>query len=184
MGIILEVQRWLKERMDENLYIHSISSAELAGEIAKKYGASEEKAQLACLIHDCAKPYTIKDQLGFAKSFNIQLDEIEKNNPSLLHALIGPEIFEKTFGVIHPSVKRAVRLHTTGDANMELLDKVVYVADSLEMNRHYPGLVQIREKVRWDIDSALFLVLQHKIHHTMENRRQIHPRVLAMWNWL
>ncbi|MBI5206177.1 MAG: bis(5'-nucleosyl)-tetraphosphatase (symmetrical) YqeK [Candidatus Firestonebacteria bacterium] len=184
MSILLEVQRWLKEKMDENLYHHSIASSELAVEIARRYKADEEKAQIAALIHDCAKIYSPKELLDFAKAFNIQLDDIEKENPSLLHALIGVDIFEKAFGTVHSSIKRAVRLHTTGDANMEILDKVIYVSDSLEPNRHYPGLIQIREIARRDLDYSLYMILQRKIQHSMESRKQIHPRVLSTWNWI
>ncbi len=184
MGIILEVERWLKERMDENLFFHSKSTAELAVEIARKNNADEEKVQLAALIHDCAKTYSPKDQMDFVKVFNIQLDEIEKNNASLIHALISAEIFEKKFGNVHSSVKSAVKLHTTGDANMGLLDKIIYVADSLESSRHYPGLIQIREKLRFDLDYTLYLVIQRKLQHTMEKRCQIHPRALKAWNWI
>ncbi|MBI5416652.1 bis(5'-nucleosyl)-tetraphosphatase (symmetrical) YqeK [Candidatus Poribacteria bacterium] len=184
MGIKLEIQRWLKEKMDENLYNHSLAVAELAVEIAKRYGADAEKAELAGLIHDCAKTYTPKDQLDFTKAFNITLDDVEKNNPSLLHALVSAEIFEKKFGTVHSSVKRAVKLHTTGDANMEILEKIIYVADSLEPNRHYPGLVQIREKVRRDLDYTLYLVIQRKLQHTMEKRAQIHPKTITAWNWI
>ena len=60
-------------------------------------------------------------------------------------------------------VINAIRYHTTGRANMSLLEKVIYIADAVEPNRSYPGVNDLRRVVKEDLDKAILLSLSRTI---------------------
>ena len=46
---------WLKNNLTEERYLHSLGTAEVAKELALRFNLDVKKAELAGLIHDCAK---------------------------------------------------------------------------------------------------------------------------------
>ena len=50
-----EILKCLKEDLNPERYEHSIGVAEMAEELAKRFGCDPEKAYVAGLLHDCAK---------------------------------------------------------------------------------------------------------------------------------
>ena len=52
---IEEIKEKLKSCLSEERYLHSIGVMEKAVELAKQFNCDVEKAQLAGLLHDCAK---------------------------------------------------------------------------------------------------------------------------------
>ena len=60
---------------------------------------------------------------------------------------------------------QAIRCHTTGKADMNLLEKIIYVADYMEPNRTIPGVEELRRLAFSDIDAALKLGLEMTLEH-------------------
>ena len=87
----VEIEEYLKSKLTPERYAHVLSVRELALDLAKRYGADLRKVNLAVLLHDCAKWMRTSEEYEAAENHDIQLDEIERYNPSLLHALIGVE---------------------------------------------------------------------------------------------
>lgn len=50
-----EAKALVKSRLSEKRYKHTINVKKMAVKLAKRYGADEEKAALAALLHDSAK---------------------------------------------------------------------------------------------------------------------------------
>ena len=50
-----EAKALVKSRLSEKRYKHTINVKKMAIKLAKRYGADEEKAALAALLHDSAK---------------------------------------------------------------------------------------------------------------------------------
>ena len=50
-----EAKALVKSRLSEKRYKHTINVKKMAVTLAKRYGADEEKAALAALLHDSAK---------------------------------------------------------------------------------------------------------------------------------
>ena len=50
-----EYKTWLKTNLSDERYEHSLGVSECAKELAKRFNLDEQKAELAGLIHDCAK---------------------------------------------------------------------------------------------------------------------------------
>ena len=58
-----------------------------------------------------------------AEDFGILLDEIQKREKVLIHGPLGAVVARKVYGISDNDILRAIRLHTTGDKDMKLLDK-------------------------------------------------------------
>ena len=137
----------LKGELSERRYLHTLGVYRAALSIAD-YFPSLSKAEIAAaaLLHDVAKELPTELQVALAVSYLGSLNDDELKSKETLHALAAPgRILEKypEFGV--PSVLSAVMKHTTGDGDMTLFDKVIFVADYGEDGRTYQGCVRARE---------------------------------------
>ena len=107
---------------------------------------------LAGLLHDCAKCLSTEKKIGLCVKKNIDITEVEISNPGLLHAKAGMVLAEEEYGIKDAQILHAIRLHTTGEADMGLLDKILFVADYIEPNRcEAPRLEEIRKLAFCDL---------------------------------
>ena len=84
-----QIKEKLKELLTEKRYVHSLNVADSSKKLAKIYGADEEKAYLAGVVHDCAKYFKTDKVDRYVEKYNIELDELEVGNISLSHSIIG-----------------------------------------------------------------------------------------------
>ena len=78
---------------------------------------------------------------------------------SMATELIKGKTIEEALKLTNKAVVEAIRSHTTGKANMNMLEKIIYVADYMEPNRDFPGVERLRELAFSDMDAALKLGL-------------------------
>ena len=102
------------------------------------------------------------------------LDDFSVRYPKTLHALTGSLVAERIFGE-NEAVVSAIRHHTTGKADMCLLEKIIYVADYMEPCRDFPGVEKLRELAFADIDAALKLGLEMTLEHLRELGDEVSP---------
>ena len=178
----VEIEKYLKSKLTPERYTHVLSVRELALDLAKRYGADLRKVNLAVLLHDCAKWMRTSEQYEAAANHEIQLDEIEHHNPSLLHALIGAEFAVSHFDVDNPEILNAIRVHTTGSGKMTLIDKILYVADFAEPKRHHAEAHSVRELAYQDLDKAVFETSRYKIEYLLAKGVLIHPHTIDAYN--
>ena len=69
----------------------------------------------------------------------------------------------------------AIFSHTTGKADMNLLEKIIYVADYMEPNRAFPGVEQLRQLAVSDIEGALQLGLEFTLEHLKSQGAEVSP---------
>ena len=123
---------WLKANLNEKRYIHSIGTAECAKELAKKFGENEEKAYVAGLLHDCAKCFSYEESVKILENYSL-VDEEEKNNYKTIHAPVSAYIAETEFGVTDKELLSSIRWHTLGHVDMSDFEKIVFIADKIEV---------------------------------------------------
>ncbi len=126
---IEQIEKRVKETLSERRYNHSIEVMKRCRELAEIYGEDVHKAELVGLAHDVAKEMKIDEIMKIVKENNVKLDEIEIQNPGLMHAKIGAVICKNEFGFTQDMVE-AVGNHTTGKEGMDLLSKILFVADA------------------------------------------------------
>ena len=153
---------------------HVLGCRQTAKELAKIHGADPTDAQRAALLHDITKALDGDHQLTLCREYGINLDDFSANNPKTLHALTGSLVAKRIFGE-NEAVVAAIRSHTTGKADMNTLQKIIYVADYMEPNRDFPGVEQLRQLAYTDLDGALKLGLTMTLQLLMEQGREISP---------
>ena len=153
---------------------HVLGCRDTAVQLAQKWGADVTDAARAALLHDVTKALDGPLQLTLCKAYGIILDNFSTENPKTLHALTGSLVAERIFGE-NPAVVAAIRSHTTGKPDMNMLEKIIYVADYMEPNRDFEGVEKLRELAYTDIDKALMLGLEMTISMLIEQGREIAP---------
>ena len=133
---------------------HVLGTEQTAKALAEKYGADVEKARFAALLHDSTKRLSMEEQLAMCEHYHIVLDELEQHALKLLHAKTGAALARDVFGA-DDEIYNAILWHTTGKANMTLLEKVIYLADYIEPNRDFDGVEDLRKVVWEDLDKGL-----------------------------
>ena len=173
MEDIEKIKKEVKSILSEKRYIHSIGVMERAKELAKIYNEDEKKAELIGIVHDIAKEMTKEEMIEYAKKNNIEIDEIEKETPGLLHGKIGADICQKKYGFTKDMLN-AIKYHTTGNKNMTTLDKIIYLADKTENNRTYDDLEYAKKLSDNNLNEAMMYCLNIVISSNVEKNRLIH----------
>lgn len=156
-----KIRKTLEKILDEKRFEHTLGVAYTASALAMRYDGNVKKAEIAGLLHDCAKCIDNDKKLSMCQKYNININEFEKKNPFLLHAKLGSFLAMKKFNVNDKDVINAILNHTTGRPEMSLLEKILYVADYIEPNRvQAPNLKEIRKLAFVDLDQAVFEILK------------------------
>lgn len=164
------LQKQMKEELTEDRYEHTLGVMYTAESLAMRYGVDMEKAAVAGLLHDCAKCIPNTQKLKLCKKHGIEVSELEKKNPSLLHAKLGAYMAKKVYNVADEDVLNAIRWHTTGRPDMSMLEMIIYMADYIEPNRDKaPNLKEIRKLCFVNIEDALYSVLESTLNYLNEN---------------
>ena len=174
----------LQSRLKETRFQHSLNVADAAVMLAKKYGADEDKAYLAGLLHDITKNETDENQLQIMESGGIILSMTQRGNPKLWHAMSGMVYLRDTLGITDEDVLGAVRWHTTGKAGMTLLEKVVFIADYISAERDYPDADVMRRLSETSLDAAALYALKYSLRHLSEKEKPICEDSVAYYNEL
>ena len=79
---------------------------------------------------------------------------------------------------------RAIFWHTTGKADMTLLEKILYMADYIEPNRKFDGVDEMRAMAYTDLDKALLMGLEDTIEDMRRRGYLIHTNTQQARDWL
>ena len=160
--------------LNPNRVNHVLGCRDTAVQLAKRWGADERDAARAGILHDITKALDGPLQLTLCREYGTILDEFGYKYPKTLHALTGSLVAERIFGE-DAAVVSAICHHTTGKADMSLLEKIIYVADYMEPCRNFPGVEKLRELAFSDIDAALKLGLEMTLEHLKEQGAEVSP---------
>ncbi len=169
--------------LKQNRVNHVLGCRDTAVALAKHWGADETDAARAGILHDITKALDGPLQLTLCEEYGTILSDFSRRYPKTLHALTGALVAERIFGE-NEAVVTAIRFHTTGRANMSLLEKIIYVADYMEPNRSFPGVERLRELAFSDIDAALKLGLEMTLEHLKRQGSEVSPESKAALEWL
>jgi len=173
METIENIQAELKTMLSEKRYQHSIGVMKKAEELAVLYGIDTHIAALTGLAHDIGKEISNVEKIKYCQEHRIEIDEVEIHNVGLLHAKIGADMTKK-YGFTE-EMEKAILYHTTGHFDMDLLAKIVFVADKIEENREYEGIEDLRKLAIEDIDKCTLVILDHTIKKNIDKGVLIHP---------
>jgi len=178
------IEAYLRENLSPARFKHVLGVRETAIALAKQHGIDEDEAELAALLHDCAKDRSDDELLALAKRHGLQVDEYEKQTPSLLHGKVAPFVAIEQFGVTDETVFAAVRYHSTGAVKMRPLDQLLFVADFCEPNRPYTAAQEVRDLAERNLEAAVLEVMQFKLRKTLLKKQPVHPNSFHAYNTL
>lgn len=180
-----EIEEKLKEMLPERRLKHSRNVSKCALKLSEIYNCDKEKAEIAGLIHDCAKYFNDEQVENCIKKFNIELDPLEKNNIALSHSVIGSYVAKEVFNIEDEEIINAIKYHTTGREDMSLLEKIIYIADLIEEDRNFPKVEEIRKLTyEGELDKAMILSFNNTIKFVIEKNQLIHPRTVKARNYI
>ena len=169
--------------LNPNRVAHVLGCRDTAVELAKHWGADETDAARAGILHDITKALDGPLQLTLCREYGTILDEFSCKYPKTLHALTGSLVAERIFGE-NETVISAICHHTTGKADMNLLEKIIYVADYMEPCRNFPGVEHLRQLAFSDITAALKLGLEMTLQHLANLGDEVSPASRAALDYL
>ena len=137
-GLVPKLKKFVEANVKATRLEHTKGVVETAKKLAVRYDVDPKKAEIAAWFHD-----------SFRDAGNLE------------HGPLAAEKIQELFGVDDPEILEAIRNHTTGHPNMSKLDKVIYIADSLEPGRDYPGVAELRKIMYVDLDECLYQLMTH-----------------------
>lgn len=185
---INEAKKIAKETLTYERYYHTGCVAAAAKYLAETLSYDTQKAQVAAYLHDIAKEFKKADLLQMIEASDI----IELANfldcPSVWHSFAGAEYARKVLNV-DKKIAGAICYHTTARADMTMLEKIIFLADSISADREYTYVDEIREILYSDelnlevLDKAILFTLEKQITRLIHEKRQIHYLSIKAYNF-
>ncbi|OPZ77114.1 MAG: putative nicotinate-nucleotide adenylyltransferase [Alphaproteobacteria bacterium ADurb.Bin438] len=145
--------------------------------IKKTYGYVEKESYCACLLHDIGK--AIKDEMAveFCLKHDIEMLEIEKKVPAILHQKTSEYIAKNTFKVTNEIVLDAIRHHTTLKANPSRCNIELFIADKMSFKDN--EYIEVADKMKYYLkvskELAIFTYLK-ELHEKQNDLNIYHPQ--------
>ena len=172
----------LQKNLKEKRYNHCLNVAQSAKELARIYGADEQKAYTAGLLHDITKELDAQTQLKLCDEFGIIMSSLEKNAFKLWHAMTGAYYVKNVLKINDDEIFDAIYYHTTAKENMSLLTKIIYIADYISDDRDYNGVEEMRMASKQGLDKAISIATEFTVNDLKEQNRAIHPNTIKAYN--
>lgn len=172
----------LRPLLSEKRLHHSICVAKAAVELARRWGADENKAYTAGMLHDIMKYTPREKQLKYMQEFGIILSDIQKKTPKIWHQMCGAAYLEHRLGIQDRDILDAVRYHTTGRAGMSLLEKVIFTADYISDDRDYDGVEELREAAFRSLEEAMLIGLSFTVEDLASQKLPIASDTFMAYN--
>ncbi|MEG0662821.1 MAG: bis(5'-nucleosyl)-tetraphosphatase (symmetrical) YqeK, partial [Anaerovoracaceae bacterium] len=140
---------------------HIYGVCQTAMKLAERYGADIEKARVAALFHDIYKGKGNAQINEKIQEYGLPKKYLD--NANLAHGKIAAAIMQREYQIEDEDLLNGVSFHTTGRAGMSLLEKIVFIADSIEPGRTYEGVAELRALAEQDLDKACLCSLERTV---------------------
>ncbi len=178
------LDQYLQDNLTPQKYEHSYRVAEYAVRLAETYNEDVSRVYLACLLHDITKCWGKKRQLAYLEKRRYKLGAEDRMAPQIYHQITGALFAAEKFGIKDISILDAIKCHTTGRVNMNMLDKILFLADSIEPARSYEGVELMRKTAETDLDQAVLMNFDRSITYIVNKGFFLHPQTVAARNWM
>lgn len=173
---IRKMQQKVKKHLDNDRYEHTLGVMYTAGALAMRYQENVKSALIAGLLHDCAKCIPTEKKMKLCDKYHIEVSEVERSNPSLLHAKLGACFATKKYHIKDQAIISAIESHTTGKPGMSTLEKIVYIADYIEPGRReLPNMATVRKLAFENLDECLYRILKDSLNYLNTMKIDVDP---------
>ncbi|MDE7372739.1 MAG: bis(5'-nucleosyl)-tetraphosphatase (symmetrical) YqeK, partial [Clostridia bacterium] len=166
----------LKSYQTEELFAHSLAVVKRAVDFNSKHHLRQNFTQvfLASLLHDNAKQRPSLDGLS------VPSDAV---GTPVLHQFLGAEKAKRDFGIEDSAILDAIRYHTTARADMTMLEKLIYTADSLSDDREYEPIPKLRKIAIEDFEKGFLATLEYTYDKLATRGGSIYPLTLEAYEY-
>lgn len=185
-----EIEQILKRELSKERYLHTLGVRDCAVELAKRYNLDVKKAELAGLLHDCAKCKTNDELKEIIDKFLDDVDKNELKNYKTLHAPVGAYYAKEKFNIEDNEILSAIRWHTLGRVNMTTFEKIIFLADKIEKNtrdlNYRNEIIKILDDNEGEkgLNLALLRCFIETVKSLAERRLYICKTTIDVYNWL
>ena len=166
-------------------FAHTLAVAHTARQLAQAHQLHMRRAEIAGLLHDCAKCMPLKDMQAVCRTHRLTADGSLIESGNLLHSITGAYLAASEYGVQDPDILHAIACHTTGQPGMTRLDMIVYLADKIEPTRaDYPTLNKTRLLAQLSLEKAVLYSMEGTTKYVKKGGKALHPTTLETIEWL
>ncbi len=162
---LLQLREHIKVSMSGRRAVHTLEVEQMAIRLGEIYAPAEiYTLRAAALLHDITKELNTDEHIVLCEKYAVQLEENDIYAPKTLHARTAAAIIPYKYPEFATDgVLSAVRWHTTGREGMALSEKIIYLADYIDMSRTFDDCIKLRNYFfGFDFENATF---DEKISH-------------------
>ncbi len=136
----------VKNEMGEKRYFHTLEVEKMAARLGEIYAPEQiPMLRAAALLHDVTKERTTEEHIEICEQAGLLVLKAERKSPKMFHAKTAALIIPSKYPEFAtPEIISAVRYHTTGKADMTIYEKIIYLADYIDMSRKFEDCVILR----------------------------------------
>ena len=176
-----DLKEIVKSKVSIKRFNHIMAVVDMSIKLAKIYNADIEKCKIAALLHDICKEMNMEEMKKICKNnFSEDLSDEDLENDEILHPFVGAYWVEKNLKIEDIEILNAIKNHTLGNKNMSLVEKIVYIADAIEITRNYPGVEEIRNLVFKDLNEGILFEAGKKEKYLESIGKKSHKNSYAM----
>lgn len=176
-----DLKEIVKSKVSIKRFNHIMAVVDMSIKLAKIYNADIEKCEIAALLHDICKEMNKEEMKKICKNnFSEDLTDEDLENDEILHPFVGAYWVEKNLKIKDIEILNAIKNHTLGNKNMSLVEKIVYIADAIEITRNYPGVEEIRNLVFKDLNEGILFEAEKKEKYLESIGKKSHKNSYAM----
>ncbi|MDF3820057.1 bis(5'-nucleosyl)-tetraphosphatase (symmetrical) YqeK [Leptospira sp. 96542] len=161
---------------------HTLRVAEFCFALAEKFSyKNPHSAYLAGLLHDTTKQKKMEFHLDYFIRSHFDFANIPKQ---AFHAFSAPIFIKEEYKFEDEEIFSAMRSHTMGKPNLDLLEKIVYTADFLGSSfaAKQPEYETWKEKCYLNLEFGVLLKAKKTIQNLIETNEPIHNHTITTYN--
>ncbi len=145
-GMLDELRTALDEKMSEKRYRHTVEVEKMAARLGAMYAPDRiPMLRGAALLHDITKEYKTEYQLMLCARYGLTVTKEDLFAPKTLHAKTAAAVIPEEYPAFaEEELITCVRYHTTGRKDMTLSEKLLYLADYIDLSRSFEDCVRLR----------------------------------------
>ena len=172
--ILLEkLKKYLSVSVCPERYEHSMRTAQTAKELCLRFGEDSELGEIAGVAHDICKEMKKNLLLLLVEQDGMEISQIEKDKPSLLHGRAASVLLQNEFSVKNHDILEAVANHTFGKPKMCNLAKILYVSDKIEPGRPQVTQEYLEKLEKKSLNELVSYVLEENIDYLNKKGKSV-----------
>lgn len=180
--IIFKLHEIVKNELSTSRFKHSLRVAEISESLSKQFHYPfGQKAYICGLLHDITKQKNSDFHILLFKKN--KFDEYKDIPESSYHSFSARFYLQESHGFQDEEIFSAIDTHTLGSAKMNLLQKILYVADFLgsDFAKSHGEFHHWMKKTRKNLDYGLYLKSTRTIENLIQKKQDIHNKTIEVY---